>query len=94
MPETPSPGSEKLADPEWRKLRARRAGQARNSPSYHLSRVTEIVERTRAEQGLPPVVTEDLTIGYVASVFRVIERDAKRQEIEAKLAPALTEETA
>jgi hypothetical protein len=75
MPETPSTGSEKLADPEWRRSRASRAGRARTTPEYHLSHVREIVKQTRAAQGLPPVIVEDLTIGRVAEMFRARSKE-------------------
>ena len=74
MSETPSTGSEKLADPEWRQERASRAGRARTTPEYHLDHVREIVRQTRAAQGLPPVIVEDLTIGRVGEMFRVIAK--------------------
>lgn len=70
MPEAPCGNSGKLADPEWRKARARKAGQARTSPEYHLARIREIVERTRAKQGLPPVVADELTLARIAELVR------------------------
>jgi hypothetical protein len=74
MPGNPGVSSEKLADPEWRRSRASRAGRARTTPEYHLAHVREIVRQTRAAQGLPPVIVEDLTIGRVAEMFRVIAK--------------------
>lgn len=61
----------KLDDPNWRRERARTAARSRTSGPYHLAKVREIVERTRAEQGLPPVVTDELTLGRVADLFKL-----------------------
>lgn len=71
MPDSPSRTGSKLADPEWRRDRARKAGQARTTPDYHLARIREIVSTTRAEQGLPPTTLDDLTLGRVAELLRV-----------------------
>lgn len=66
----------KLADPEWRRERASKAGRSRTTPEYHLDRIREIVERTRAEQGLPPVVVDELTLARVAELVRSDLREA------------------
>ena len=71
MPDSPSGTGSKLADPQWRQDRARKAGQARTTPDYHLTRLREIVSTTRAAQGLPPVTVDDLTLGRVAELLRV-----------------------
>lgn len=76
MPETPTVGGGKLADPEWRRERARKAGRSRTTPEYHLDRIREIVETTRAEQGLPPIVVDQLTLARVAELVRSARREA------------------
>lgn len=58
-------------DPAVAHERATKAARARTTPDYHLAKVREIVERTRAEQGLPPVVTDDLTLGRVSDILRL-----------------------
>lgn len=68
----------KLADPDWRTARARKAGQARTSPEYHMSRIREIVTTTRAAQGLPPVVVDELTLARVAEL---VQAASKRKEV-------------
>jgi hypothetical protein len=70
MPESSRLVGGKLADPEWRRSRARKAGRARTTPLYHLERLREVVETTRAEQGLPPTVTDALALGYLAELLR------------------------
>lgn len=60
----------KLDDPEWRQARARKAGSARTTPDYHLDRIRELVARTRAAQGLPEVVVDDLTLSKVAEILK------------------------
>lgn len=70
MPEKPDAGGGKLADPEWRRSRASKAGRARTTPDYHLDRIRELVARTRAEQGLDAVVVDELTLGHVAELLR------------------------
>lgn len=72
----PEPLGGKLADPQWRRDRARKAGQSRTTPEYHLSRIREIVETTRAKQGLPPVVVDELTLGRVAELVRSAAKEA------------------
>jgi hypothetical protein len=62
-------GSSKLADPAWRHERARKAAAARTTPDYYLDRVRALVERTRQEQGLPPVIVDDLTLGKIAELL-------------------------
>jgi hypothetical protein len=59
-----------LADPTFRRTRAKRARAAQSTGSYHLEKVREIVERTRAQQGLPPVITDQLTLAKVADILR------------------------
>lgn len=70
----------KLADPEWRRSRAKKAGQARTTPDYHLNRIREIVAATRAEQGLPPVVVDDLTLRRVAELVSAGRTAAANRE--------------
>lgn len=65
--------SRRRIDPAVARERASKAGRSRTTPGYHLGKVRELVERTRAEQGLPPVVTDDLTLGRVAEIFRLAE---------------------
>jgi hypothetical protein len=60
-----------VIDPVVAHERAKKAARARTGGPYHLDKVREIVERTRAEQGLPPVVTDELTLGWVADIFRL-----------------------
>jgi hypothetical protein len=77
MPETPTVGvGGKLSDPDWLRERASKAGKSRTTPDYHLARITEIVERTRAEQGLPPVVVDELTLANVAALVRSSKESA------------------
>ena len=46
----------------------------RTSPGYyHLDRIRDIVTRSRAEQGLPPGIVDELTLRQVAAVFRLAE---------------------
>jgi hypothetical protein len=59
----------KLADPAWRQARAAKAGRARTTGSYHVSRVRDLVERSRAAQGLPPTVVDRLTLGQIADLI-------------------------
>jgi hypothetical protein len=63
----------KLADPAWRQARAAKAGRARTTGSYHLNRVRDLVTRSRAAQGLGPVVTDDLTLGEIAALLEAAE---------------------
>lgn len=67
MPNNPS---SRLADPAWRTARAKKAGAARTTPDYHLERIRDLVARTRAEQGLPDIVVDDLTLGRVAEILK------------------------
>lgn len=64
---TPSTG--KLADSEWRRDRASKAGRTRTTPEYHLARVREMVAKSREAQGLPAVVTDELTLGRIADLL-------------------------
>lgn len=66
MPTNPTSN---LADPAWRRARAKKAGEARTTPEYHLERIREIVKRTRTEQGLPPTVVDSLTLGSIAQLI-------------------------
>ena len=59
----------KLADPAWRHKRARKAAEARTKPEYHLDLVRDLVEQSRARQGLPPVVADELTLGTIAELL-------------------------
>lgn len=59
----------KLQDPEWRHERARKAAAARTTGTYHLSRVRDLVERSRADQGLPPTVVDDFTLEQIATLL-------------------------
>lgn len=63
----------KLADPEWRRQRARKAGVTRTTPKYHLDRVRAMVEASRVAQGLEPVVVDELTLGRIGELLRVDE---------------------
>ena len=67
----PAPYAGKLADPDFRHDRASRAGRSRTTPEYHVSRIRAIVDKTRAEQGLPPHVTDPLTLAKVADILRL-----------------------
>mgnify|MGYP003620449489 CR=1 FL=1 len=64
-----SPGGDKVADPEFRRARASKAGRARTTPEYHLDRVRSMVVASREAQGLPPVVTDELTLGRIAAIL-------------------------
>lgn len=57
-------------DPVVAHERAKKARAAQSAPGYHLAKIREMVERTRAEQGLPPVVTDALTLANVAELLR------------------------
>jgi hypothetical protein len=72
------PGSQtgKLEDPAWRQARATKAARARTTGSYHLDRVRDFVTRSRAAQGLGPAVTDDLTLGEIASLIEEAGPDA------------------
>jgi hypothetical protein len=61
----------KTLTPEQRHARASKAARARTTPEYHVSRIRDIVDRTRAEQGLPPHVTDPLTLAKVADILRL-----------------------
>jgi hypothetical protein len=65
----------KLADPAWRHDRAVKAGRAsvkaRTTPEGLVATLREIVDRTRAEQGLPPHITDPLTLSTVADILRL-----------------------
>ena len=67
----------KLADPTWRHERASKAARTRTTGDYHLTRVRELVTRSRAAQGLGPVVTDDLTLGEIASLIEGGDGDAR-----------------
>ena len=69
------PTTGKAADVEFRRWRGRRAAEVRNSLPNHVRKVREIVDRTRAEQGLPPTVTDALTLQKVADVLRLANPD-------------------
>jgi hypothetical protein len=56
-------------DPVVAHERAVKAAQARTSPRYHLSRVRDLVEASRAAQGLPTTVVDHLTLGQVATLI-------------------------
>jgi hypothetical protein len=58
-----------ITDPEFRRKRARHAAKARTSPAYHIGRVRDLVTSSRAAQGLPPVVTDELTLGQIAELI-------------------------
>jgi hypothetical protein len=66
----------KLADPAWRQARAAKAARARTTGSYHLDRVRDLVTSSRAAQGLPPTVTDDLTLGEIAVLIETGDGDA------------------
>jgi len=51
--------------------RAKKARAAQSTPQYHVSRIRAIVDRSRAEQGLPPHVTDPLTLSAVADILRL-----------------------
>ena len=70
MPENPGK-SGKLNDPEWLRQRAHNAAVARTTPEYHLDRVRDFVARSRSEQGLEPLVVDDLTLGQAATLLGV-----------------------
>lgn len=59
----------KLSDPAWRRDRARAAARTRTTPEYYLDRLRAAVADSRSKQGLPPVVTDDLTLRRVAEIF-------------------------
>jgi hypothetical protein len=61
----------KLSDPEWRRARATKAAHARTTGTYHVSRVRELVKGSRAAQGLPPTIVDELTLGQVAELLDV-----------------------
>lgn len=69
MPDARS--GDKLADPAWRRARARAAAHARTTPEYHLEQLRAAVAESRAAQGLPPIVTDDLTLARVADLLRL-----------------------
>ena len=60
-------------DPEVAHVRAQKAGRARTTTEYHVRKIREIVDRTRTEQGLPPHVTDELTLAKVADILRLGE---------------------
>jgi hypothetical protein len=72
MPTTTYVG--KLADPQWRHDRAVKAATVaarnRTTPEGLVAALRQIVDRTRAEQGLPPHVTDGLTLATVADLLR------------------------
>lgn len=68
----------KLDDPAWRRARARTAARARTTPEYHLERLRSAVAESRAKQGLPPTITDELTLGRVAELFKGTAVDAKK----------------
>jgi hypothetical protein len=61
----------RLADPEFRHDRAAKAARSRTTPEYHVRRIRDLVDKTRAEQGLPPHVTDPLTLARVAEILRL-----------------------
>ncbi len=65
----PDPVRRRNVDPVVAHERAVKAAQARTSPRYHLARVREVVEASRAAQGLPPTVVDALTLGQVAALL-------------------------
>ena len=69
MPDQDNVGR-KLDDPAWRRDRARKAGSSRTTPQYHLDKLRAAVAESRAKQGLPPTVADDLTLGRLAELFK------------------------
>jgi hypothetical protein len=65
-----------ITDPEFRHARALHAAKARTTGSYHLDRVRDLVTRSRADQGLPPVLTDELTLGEIATLIEAGGDDA------------------
>jgi len=57
-------------DPAVAHERASKAGRSRTTPEYHVAAIRKIVDRTRAEQGLPASVTDPLTLAKVADILR------------------------
>jgi hypothetical protein len=68
----------KLDDPVFRHERAKKASRvaARNREieafPRHIAHIREIVDRSRADQGLPPHITDALVLGQVAATLRLL----------------------
>lgn len=58
-----------ITDPEFRHRRAAHAAKARTSPAYHLDKIRELVEASRAAQGLPPTIVDSLTLDQIAALI-------------------------
>jgi hypothetical protein len=95
--DTPPSYTGKLADPSFRRERARKAAAARLSIDHHIDKVVEAgptltteqldrlrqaVARSRAAQGLPPVVTDPAAIQRAVAALALadVDGDGDRSE--------------